>query len=164
MKKIIVLKIVLISGLIISCGAKNTKQEQPDDKVKSAVASINNTESTNKGTIKITKKDFLEKIMNYEKNPETWVYKGTKPCLVDFYADWCAPCRITSPILEELAGEYHGKIKDVGEFCMVLEQTGNRSFYDSIIRIDDISSRCYFQKSVLDHCYSLFYYLGPFLL
>ncbi|MCF8358889.1 MAG: redoxin domain-containing protein [Prolixibacteraceae bacterium] len=58
----------------------------------------------------ITKADFIEKVMDYEKNPTQWVYKGDKPCLIDFYADWCGPCRITSPILEELAQEFKGKI------------------------------------------------------
>ena len=48
--------------------------------------------------------------MNYEKNTQEWVFEGDKPALIDFYADWCAPCRITSPILEELAKEYDGKI------------------------------------------------------
>ncbi|NJK87773.1 MAG: thiol reductase thioredoxin [Bacteroidales bacterium] len=48
--------------------------------------------------------------MDYEKNPTQWVYKGELPSLVDFYADWCGPCRIASPILEDLAKEYAGKI------------------------------------------------------
>jgi len=60
--------------------------------------------------VSIGKADFLKLVMDYEKNPEAWVYKGEIPCIVDFYADWCAPCRITSPILEELAREYSGKV------------------------------------------------------
>jgi len=60
--------------------------------------------------VKITKADFLAKIMDYEKNPNEWKYQGTLPCVVDFYADWCGPCRQASPILEELAVKYKGKI------------------------------------------------------
>ncbi|MBN2215150.1 MAG: thiol reductase thioredoxin [Bacteroidales bacterium] len=73
--------------------------------------SENKTKSTySDKPIHLTKADFLEKVMDYEKNPSAWIYKGELPCLIDFYADWCAPCRITSPILEELAREYSGKI------------------------------------------------------
>jgi len=59
--------------------------------------------------IHLTKEQFQEKVMDYT-NSETWNFKGDKPCIVDFYADWCAPCRITSPIMEELARKYEGKI------------------------------------------------------
>ena len=49
-------------------------------------------------------------IANYEASPNKWVYKGDKPCIVDFYATWCGPCKMVAPILEELAEEYAGKI------------------------------------------------------
>ena len=61
-------------------------------------------------TINLTKAEFLEKVVNFEKNPTEWIYLGDKPCIVDFYANWCAPCRQIAPILEELAKEFEGQI------------------------------------------------------
>ena len=57
----------------------------------------------------LTKQTFFEKVFNYEKNQE-WKFEGELPCIIDFYADWCQPCKIVAPLLEELAGEYEGKI------------------------------------------------------
>ena len=58
---------------------------------------------------KLTKAAFLEKVFNYEQNKE-WKYEGDLPCLIDFYADWCGPCKMVHPILVELSKEYDGKI------------------------------------------------------
>jgi thioredoxin 1 len=57
----------------------------------------------------LTKASFLAKIFNYEANKE-WKFEGELPCIIDFYADWCQPCKMVAPILEELAKEYEGKI------------------------------------------------------
>lgn len=60
--------------------------------------------------IVLDKADFLAKVFNYEANSEKWVYEGDKPCIVDFYADWCGPCKKVSPILNDLASMYKNDI------------------------------------------------------
>jgi thioredoxin 1 len=57
----------------------------------------------------LTKVTFLNKVFNYELNKE-WKFEGEKPCIIDFYADWCGPCKSVAPVLEELAKDFDGKI------------------------------------------------------
>lgn len=58
----------------------------------------------------ITYQDFIDKIWDFEKSPEEFKFKGKTPAIVDFYADWCGPCRKVGPIMEKLAKDYDGRL------------------------------------------------------
>lgn len=96
---------IFISALMLtSCGngtadkdRKNEKGEDTAEKVVSAKPSA------------LDEVAFRQKVFDYE-NEKEFKFLGDKPCVIDFYADWCAPCRRLSPILEEIAKEYDGKL------------------------------------------------------
>ena len=94
--------------MVLFCSVNCSFARQSDEGSNDAM--IKSSDSVSGDVVVLNKEAFFEKIYNYEKNPEEWVYEGELPCIVDFYADWCAPCKMVDPILKELAKEYEGKI------------------------------------------------------
>jgi thioredoxin len=104
-----ILTIAVVASLAMfgcnqSTGNGQTTSGEP---VKSATASANSEEGK---VVQMNKAMFLERVFNYEKNPDTWVYEGNKPAIIDFYADWCGPCKKIAPIMAQLAEEYKDQI------------------------------------------------------
>ncbi len=96
------LLITAIVGLSTACSSSTGKQIPVETKIE------NTTESGK--PIHITYDEFLVKVWNFEESPQNWVFKGDKPVIIDFYADWCKPCKIISPYLDKIAKDYEGKL------------------------------------------------------
>ena len=68
------------------------------------------TQKEESSVIQMNKQMFLDKVFDYTTGATEWKYLGNKPCVIDFYATWCGPCRMVAPILKDLAKEYGEKI------------------------------------------------------
>jgi len=109
MKKLSLTFIMALSIAFFSC--TNIKGNQ-ESKSLSDNENVENKDTQKSGEPEhLTYDSFLEKVWNFEKNPQEWVYEGDVPCVIDFYADWCKPCKMVAPIMEDLAKEYEGKLK-----------------------------------------------------
>jgi thioredoxin len=101
------------SLLLFSCNQSTDKVSDSNTNKAQADKGSVTSQSVSDGDIKpiyLTTADFKKKIWDYEANPQEFVYKGELPCIIDFYADWCKPCKIVAPIMDDLADHYDGKV------------------------------------------------------
>lgn len=109
MKRLSLIMILTLSIGFMGCtnvqGSDGTKDIKSNETT-SATATAENGEPEY-----LTYDTFIEKVWDFETNPQEWIYEGDVPCVIDFYADWCRPCRMVAPIMDDLAKEYDGKVK-----------------------------------------------------
>lgn len=100
-------------GLVACTNAKRQQESAAHISKTSARRVADNKENvgTNAGKVaSLTASGFRRLVMDYESHPQEWVYEGKRPAVIDFYATWCGPCKMMSPIVEEVAETYAGKV------------------------------------------------------
>ena len=98
MKSIAIFLLFLGSLSIQACSSAPAKDKENSDTPEGQV-------------INLTTASFQKLVWDYKTNAQSWVFNGDQPCIIDFYADWCHPCKMVAPILADLAKEYKGKIR-----------------------------------------------------
>ena len=96
--------------LISACGNQKSGATQ-NNLSEASISTTSNQSPATKNSELLTKAQFIAKVWDYNKSPKEWKYLGNKPAIIDFYADWCGPCKIAAPILEEIGAEYAGKVQ-----------------------------------------------------
>ncbi len=111
MKKLSVIFMLTISFSLISCGNIQGNQSGNQQVIEDEKNNDGAGSSQEITPEYLTYETFKEKVWDFEKNPQEWIYEGDIPCVIDFYADWCKPCKMVAPIMNELAIKYEGKVK-----------------------------------------------------
>ena len=105
MKRLFLISIAMTVAGLTSCSGNS---QQAKSVVKKQVLTQQNAKKMN--VQELTAETFKQKVMNYDMHPNEWVFEGSRPAIIDFYATWCGPCKQTAPIVEKLAEDYAGRI------------------------------------------------------
>lgn len=105
MKRLLVIPIIAL--FMMSCGNSKNENKKAESVEKEEKVIVNEEEKLVKV---LDYKSFIKEVWDIEKYPDSFAFKGDNPCIIDFYADWCGPCKKIAPIMEELAKEYKGKL------------------------------------------------------
>ena len=105
MKRLFLISIDMTVAGLTSCSGNS---QQAKSVVKKQVLTQQNAKKMN--VQELTAETFKQKVMNYDIHPNEWIFEGSRPAIIDFYATWCGPCKQTAPIVEKLAEDYAGRI------------------------------------------------------
>ena len=105
MKRLFLISIAMTVAGLTSCSGNS---QQAKSVVKKQVLTQQNAKKMN--VHELTAETFKQKVMNYDIHPNEWIFEGSRPAIIDFYATWCGPCKQTAPIVEKLAEDYAGRI------------------------------------------------------
>lgn len=112
MKKLSSIIALVLSLGLFSCSNIQGNQEETKVSITDGGSETGNAATETKGEVEYLSYDtFLTKVWDFETNNQEWIYEGEVPCVIDFYADWCGPCKRVAPIMDDLAAKYEGKVK-----------------------------------------------------
>ena len=111
MKKISIVVLIALGFAFTSCNSSSDGAEKKTEPVKVETKKTAEVADPNDVNPKqLTSQGFKDEIWDYQNNPEAWMFKGELPVVVDFYADWCKPCKMVAPIMDDLADYYKGRV------------------------------------------------------